>query len=130
MGAVESGVSYTRTAVYDAATEAPTFPLPLEETFSSRAKVRWTVDLSLQKSIRLSKSYSITPFLLVRNLFDVKNEVFVYSGSGSPETTDFLTATEGQMAYAGYEDVYTLKERHPFNYDAPRQIFFGLRAEF
>jgi hypothetical protein len=68
------------------------------------------------------------------NLFDVRNPVAVYTGTGSANSTNWLSTDDGQafLAQTGADGarLYDLAQNNPNLYSNPRLIRFGVRASF
>lgn len=134
-----SGLPYTPIDVENEAADWPYLPKPTD--FRNSANMDWTstIDFKAEKTFRVS-GLTITPFLWVKNLFDVTNVTNVWRGSGEPDNTGFLNTPDGRFwieigkapdqTGMNFEQKYRLKEANPQNYGPPRQVFFGLRAEF
>ncbi len=100
---------------------------------SERKPVQTNVDLLIEKSFDLS-DLVITAFLKVYNLFDIKNERFVYDDTGRATYT--LDANR-----SGAEAANKLSEKNPLiksatdylsrpqYYSAPREVRLGLMLE-
>lgn len=86
------------------------------------------VDLKAHKSFKI-ESFDCTLFARVFNLFDIKNEVNVYTDSGTAEFTieEYLRQEQDLPAL-----VNTLNEyyRIPYFYSEPRRIEVGLTIQF
>lgn len=129
------GFRYTRTQPYDAVSQVTVFREPVETYNASHQPSVMQVDLRLERTIRLG-SYRIVPFVWIRNLLDRENVAFVYPGTGEPDETGYLDTPEGQTRiddpFTGEEFLqrYLLRQNDPTNYAPPRQIYFGIRAEF
>lgn len=88
----------------------------------------YNIDLKAQKSMVISK-FNITLFARVFNLFDVKNEVNVYTDSGTANFTleEYLRQQQDLPAL-----VNTLSEyyRIPYYYSEPRRVELGFSIQF
>ena len=80
---------------------------------------------------------SINVALTVRNLFDIRNVVGVFSVTGNPEDNGYLTDPETQQiinAYLdpqAYRDIYTIVLRNgTWNYSSPRTIKLSVSYNF
>jgi hypothetical protein len=101
---------------------------------SERKPMQTNVDLLVEKSLDLS-DLVLTIFLKVYNLFDTRNELFVYDDTG--RSTYTLELNQG-----GPQAANELSEKNPviqsateyFNrpqyYSAPREVRLGLMLEF
>lgn len=130
---------WTVTIVGSLGTGLPYSPQLIEQqiylrTNSERKPFQTNVDLLIDKSF-LIETTTLTLFLKVFNLFDTKNERFVYDDTG--RATYSLEETKG-----GPEATNEISEQYPgiksateyFNrpnyYSAPREVRFGLTLEF
>ena len=104
------------------------------ESNSERKPLQTNVDLLIEKSFDLS-DIVLTAFLKVYNLFDTKNENFVYddtgratytlqSGRSGPEATNELAATNPGIKSA---DEYFVRPQY---YSSPREVRLGFMMEF
>jgi outer membrane receptor protein involved in Fe transport len=129
---------WTVTIVGNLGTGLPYSPQLYEQqiylrTNSGRKPLQTNVDLLIDKSFILY-STTLTIFLKVYNLFDTKNESFVYDDTG--RATYSLEETKG-----GPQATNAISEKYPaiksateyFNrpnyYSAPREVRFGLTLE-
>lgn len=132
---VGSGTPYTPTLVYDALSYASVKQAPTGAVNSANLPWHYTVDMKIQKVFKVN-DYSIVPYFWVKNLFDTKNAIAVYEGTGEAYQTGYLEAPEGIKKSENpnngeqYADRYNFLERNPKNYGAPRMIFAGLRIKF
>lgn len=99
-----------------------------------RTEWNMTVDLKIDRTFPLG-NMSITPFVLVRNLFDTENITTVYSSTGEPDNTGYLDTEEGQMRAEGtngdeFVRLYNLIQRTPLNFAPPLQTLIGIRVSF
>ena len=131
-----SGHPYTKKFVYNEISLAQTFPTPERAINSSYTPWIYNVDLHASKEVKLA-GMNFKFYVDVRNLFDIKNTLAVYKGSGSGETTYWLNTSEGiawlrslegEELLGGYtaEELYHLRENNPNNFGNPRMIFAGL----
>ncbi len=131
----ESGSPYTPTVVYDAVTIVPVTGFTTGEVNSSRTDKSRVLDLKLEKEFKFS-SYTIIPYLFIKNLLDEKFITGVYTATGSPTRTGYLESPEGivrsesSTTGAEFESRYKLAQNNPLNFYAPRQIFFGIKTSF
>lgn len=133
---VGSGTPYTPTQVYNEVTLAAVSNLPSGPLNSRYGP--WTMNFDL----KASRGFQMGPFNLeayawVLNLFDTENAITVYNSSGSANTTNWLTSTDGQgyldtAAARGIdgESLFRLAENNPNNFSNPRMVRFGLRGSF
>lgn len=111
----------------------------------SRLPWNFNVDLRLDKNISLSKGSTkldLNIYLRVQNLFDTKNVIGVYRGSGDARDDGYLKSDKGAAeinsvttSYGeGYVDYfinqYNYRVLNPDNYTQPRRIFIGAILEF
>lgn len=102
----------------------------------------YTSDIRLTKKfvfgIKKEATYKFKTelYCLVKNLFNTKNIVVVYSATGNAEDDGYLDAAtsqpqiESQLNYESYTDLYSLKIANPENYALPRQIRIGFVMTF
>lgn len=83
----------------------------------------FNVDLFLTKYFKVFNNSSLSIYLKVYNLFDIANEVDVFSDTGRAGTT--LELTRSQEAPRGVNTMEEFYTRPDF-YSAPRQILFGV----
>jgi outer membrane receptor protein involved in Fe transport len=103
-------------------------------TNSGRKPIKTNVDLLIDKSFMLY-STTLTIFLKVYNLFDTKNESFVYDDTG--RATYSLEETKGgPQATNAISEVYpgiksaTEYFNRPNYYSSPREVRVGLTLEY
>ncbi len=136
---LSSGQPYTPSALYDPATEGAVRPGPAGPINSERMDWISTVDLKVEKRLTIS-GLQVVPFLWIKNLLNTENIADVWRVTGEPDSTGYLESEYGQIIIENhpdpdetglnYEQKYRLKQANPQNYGPPRQIYFGLRAEF
>jgi outer membrane receptor protein involved in Fe transport len=128
-----SGFPYTPLQVYNEVTLAATSPIPIGPVNSRYGPWTYRFDLKADKNFRIGR-YDLNAYVWILNLFDRDNPIVVYQASGSATSTNWLATNEGLawLARNGEEglDLYSLAERNPNNFDVPRMVRFGLRAEF
>jgi outer membrane receptor protein involved in Fe transport len=127
------------TLVGNISTGLPYSPLIYEKQIylksnSDRKPLQTNVDLLVEKSFDLT-DLIITAFLKVYNLFDTKNESYVYDDTGratytlesnrsGPEATNELAANNPLIKSA---DEYFVRPQY---YSAPREVRLGVMLEF
>ena len=127
------------TLVGNISTGLPYSPLIYEKQIylksnSDRKPLQTNVDLLVEKSFGLT-DLIITAFLKVYNLFDTKNESYVYDDTGratytlessrsGPEATNELAANNPLIKSA---DEYFVRPQY---YSAPREVRLGVMLEF
>ena len=134
-----SGHKYTPTNIYNEISATKTFSHPAGPTYSASTPEMDQIDLSLERAITINGT-RLVAFVWVENLLNEKNILEVYTGTGSPDSTGYLSTPEGQMRLIydqdhpsheiGFEERYLLATQSPLNYGLPRQVSFGLRVEF
>lgn len=102
----------------------------------------YTSDFRLSKKLlfglKKESSYKFKTelYFLVKNVFDTKNIVKVYSATGNANGDGYLDAAssqaniEAQTNYESYTDLYILKIANPANYALPRQMRVGFVMTF
>ncbi len=138
---VTSGLRYTPMALTNVATERPSLATTIE-TGKRNSEIMPTgssIDLRAERSFRAG-SFTIVPFVWVKNLLDRKNVANVWASSGEAETTGWLATESGREWVVDYatpdytgltgEEKYRLKESQPEHYHTPREVYFGLGVRF
>jgi hypothetical protein len=80
--------------------------------------------------------YNLNIYLMVSNIFDIRNISNVYRYTGSPDDDGFITSPEGiqqadnAISPQAFQDLYSMKVTHPFNYYSPRTIRLGAVFSF
>ncbi len=116
------------------------------EINGSRLPANYKMDIRIDKdfSIKTGKSadgtskriFDVNVYLMVQNVLNTKNVVFVYPYSNSAEDDGYLTSGIGQADLAtqpfpqSYEDLYYRWVNYPNNYSLPRRIRLGLQVNF
>lgn len=136
---ISSGRPYTPMRLYDPATESAVRPGPASPFNSARMDWISTVDIRAEREVNFG-GISFTPFLWIKNLLNTENIADVFDHTGEPDRTGYLESEYGQTNIVNnpdpdesgltYEQKYRLKQTMPQNYGPPRQVFFGVRAEF
>jgi outer membrane receptor protein involved in Fe transport len=128
-----SGLPYTPTQVYNEVTLNSVTATPSGPINSARAPWTFQTDLKLDREFHLGAT-RLNAFVWVINLFDRMNPSAVYTSSGLPDETGWLSTPDGQAWLAANgEDArerYELAQRSPGNYLTPRVVRFGLRTSF
>lgn len=131
-----SGTPYTPTNPYDGVSpnasvqQEPTGPIN-----SANLPWQFVIDVKAEKRFQIG-SYSLSPYLLVRNLLDRENVLAVYEGTGEPNVSGYLETAEGQVRAsdpvtgAEFQRRYEFGQENPKNYANPRMIILGLRMSF
>ncbi len=116
---------------------------PLKSTING-AYGPWNnrLDLKVDKTINFVKNLDLNFYVYVINLLDSKLVNNVWSSSGDPGSTGYLTTLQGQQTANGYENpanglskaeymrLYDLRSKIVANYGPPRQIRFGAKLTF
>ncbi|MEE8404920.1 MAG: hypothetical protein V3S17_05980, partial [candidate division Zixibacteria bacterium] len=136
---VGSGLPNTPFQIFNDATLFPFAPIQIDTRNSRRGDWTATIDFRLEKTFRKG-GFQFTPYVSANNIFDRANVADVWNGSGLPNTTRWLTTTDGQTFVQANstpdrtgltgEEKYQIKEQLPINYWNPRQYYFGLRVSF
>lgn len=130
---MSSGRPYTPMNMYDAATEYPVRSGPIGPINSERMDWISTIDLRTEREVNIG-GVRFMPFLWIKNIFNTENIADVWNVTGEPDNTGYLESEPGLTNIENfgltYEQKYRLKQANPQNYGPPRQLFFGIRAEF
>jgi outer membrane receptor protein involved in Fe transport len=128
-----SGAPFTPIRVVNEITMGAFSPVPVAAINSRNAPWTYRLDLKANKTFAVAR-LSFDVYLWVINVFDRKNVVEVYEGSGLADNTGWLATPEGQAYIAQFGDdgveKYNIKQRNPMHYDTPRQVRLGLRMNF
>ncbi|MFH2055596.1 MAG: TonB-dependent receptor [bacterium] len=133
-----SGTPYTPVDVWNEVTLASSAPRPSGQINSRYSPWTYRLDLKANKMFNLG-NLAFDVYVWVLNVFDTKNVVDVYEGTGLSDNTGYLATSEAQstansidaeLGDGYYEAMYDLRQNDPNNYDMPRQIRFGLRLSF
>ncbi|RKY48720.1 MAG: hypothetical protein DRP91_05505, partial [Candidatus Neomarinimicrobiota bacterium] len=71
-------------------------------------------------------------YVWISNLLNTKNVRYVYEGTGLPDTDGWFNTSEGKMWMSNPDnrvDLYEMMVKHPYNWETPRTIRFGLKFE-
>jgi outer membrane receptor for ferrienterochelin and colicin len=114
IGKIGSGTPYTR--------ESPYYNNRILN--GERKPMTLTFDLNISKDFQLG-SIVLSPFMKITNLFDRKNNLDVYSSSGTADY-DYNMIFETYQGYSTQKDFYI----QPNFYEEPRKITLGLSIYF
>jgi len=105
--------------------------------FKTDVRLDKTFDFSLSKSGESKKNLNMNVYVLVQNLFDVRNVLSVYRFTGSPTDDGYLSSGIGIQNVAGispspdsFYDLYSTKTSNPGNFSLPRRIRLGVVLNF
>ncbi len=128
-----SGTPYTPMNTYDEATEKAVRPGPSAPINSESKPWNFSIDVKLEKTFKVQK-FSLTPYVMIKNLLDRENVIGVYESTGQANTCNYLLTDVGMTAIetAGvdYQNAYEFKENNSSNYGNPRWVWAGLRVSF
>ena len=131
---VASGTPYTPTKVYNEVTLAAVALEPSGPINSRYGPWTSNLDLKATRGFQVgSNRFEIYAWAL--NVFDSHNPITVYTSTGSPTATGWLTTEDGQAFVANTSAknglaTYELAENNPNFYSNPRLVRFGVRASF
>jgi len=128
-----SGTPYTPIELVNEITMGAFSPVPVGMVNSRTTPWTYRLDLKADKTFAIAR-LNLDVYVWVINVFDRKNVVEVYEGSGLADNTGWLATSEGQSFASQYgaDGVakYNIKQRNPMHYDTPRQVRLGLRMNF
>jgi len=135
-----SGLPYSPVQIYNEAGRGSQSPTLVDVRNSQDRPWTMTVDFKAEKNFKFG-TFSVTPYLWVKNLLDKDNEVNAWEGTGRANSTGWLNTSNGQeflSQFAVPTDVsglngaekYDIAEQPPTYYSNPRQVLFGLRMSF
>ena len=118
----------------------------LEPIGSSTTPWNFLVDLRLDKTFQLLNNLDVTLYSRVTNLFNTKNTINVYQGTGNADDDGYLSRSEYSESFinanGGEEYVDLFRQINLVNggsyysqlalelFGQPRQIFFGLKLAY
>ena len=131
-----SGTPFTPTDVYNEVTLAAVASQPSGPLNSRYGPAVINLDLKVNKAFPV-RTTSLNAYIWVLNVLGRENATTVYTSSGNPYTTNWLSTSDG-AAYletaeskgVDGEELYRLAENNPVLYSNPRQVRFGLRWSF
>ena len=134
---VASGTPYTQTEVFDEVGLAALAKQPVGPLNSRYAPWTQSVDLKVGRTFGLG-GLDLDGYLWVLNVFDIKNAISVYTGTGSPFSTGFLNSADGVAAAQNLQGKYGLDIAPAYTqalqnqalFSNPRMVRFGLRMGF
>jgi outer membrane receptor protein involved in Fe transport len=130
---VGSGLPYTPSAVYNAVTLQAVNATPSGPINSARAPWTYQLDMKLSRDFPLGYT-TLGAFVWVVNVFDRENPSAVYSSSGLPDETGWLSTPEGEAWLEsngeGARERYEMAQADPRNYLTPRIVRVGLKTSF
>jgi len=131
-----SGLPYTPSEVFNEVTLAAVQLLPSGPINSRYGPWTNEIDVKATRGFGVG-GLNLEAYVWVLNLLNTLNPVSVYSSSGSPNSTGWLTTEQGQAylqaAAAEGKDgqlLYELAQNNPNYYSNPRLVRFGIRANF
>ena len=101
---------------------------------SGRKPVQKNVDAKLEKRVKVG-GYRVALFARVYNLFDIRNERYVFDDTGSAKYTyEYRSNQETEQLIANYDrpGIHTWEDyiTRPHYYSAPRSFKIGLSLDF
>jgi len=125
-----SGRRYTPTAINSAV-----FPrisdTPIAAINSGVMPWTYQIDVKLDKTFNFGNTRLVL-YVWISNLLNTKNVRYVYEGTGLPDTDGWFNTSEGKMWMSNPDnrvDLYEMMVKHPYNWETPRTIRFGLKFE-
>lgn len=137
---VASGTPYTPTLIFNEVTLAAVSSEPISSVNSRYGPWTYRIDLKGDKEFGIG-GFDLDAYVWVINLLDRDNAIQVYSSSGSPTSSRFLTTDNGVNYADGFyndprsinadaADFFRLRELDPGFFGPPRSVRFGLKASF
>ncbi len=139
-----SGFPYTPTVFFNQITLANVTERPTGPLNSANGPWQFRIDAKANKAFVIGR-YSVDFYIWAINLLDRANvaardsdsrgfESQVYSATGSPLTTGWLSTPDGADFIATHgqqgRNLYELKEKNPRNFSTPRQVRLGFALSF
>jgi len=129
IGRYYEGIPYTPTEMYLSGIEGINVSIrPTGNINSKRFPNVSYVDLKIEKQVR-TEGITVSPYILIKNLFNKENITYTYSATGSPNNDGWLESEEGELWASEHPDqarLYSLKNNDPRHYGSPRIIYIGL----
>ena len=133
---VASGTPYTPTEVSDEASLAAVSTKPVGPLNSRYGPWTQSLDVKAAKGFEVG-GLDMSAYVWVINVFDTRNVISVWTGTGSPFTTGFLDSSPGRQAAnklvaAGIDptSAYALALQNESLFSVPRLFRVGLRMGF
>jgi len=105
--------------------------------FKTDVRIDRTFDLAFGKLGESKKNVNVNVYVLVQNLFDVRNVLNVYRFTGSADDDGYLSSANGiqdlstiSPSRASYYDLYSTRLLDPNNFSLPRRIRVGVVLNF
>jgi len=124
-----SGTPYTPTQSYDEATLAAVNIQPVGPINSRYGPWTFRVDMKADRSFDVG-GLNMDAYVWVLNLLNRKNPTVVYTSTGDPSDTGWLSNRSSTYTSAAARALYDLAQKNPNNFDIPRMVRFGLRTSF
>jgi outer membrane receptor protein involved in Fe transport len=128
-----SGFPYTPTQTYNEVTLQSVSSIPTGPINSRYGPWTWQLDLKVDRDFKVGFT-NLNAFLWIVNVFDRKNPVTVFTSTGLPDETGWLSTPDGQAWLdangADAQERYELAQNDPRNFGPPRIVRVGLRTSF
>ncbi len=130
-----SGRRYTKDQVSSAFGDfSINAPIPYENLNSSSAPWTFTLDLRINKSVRLFEGSELDVYLWINNVLNTKNVANIYSATGLPDNDGYFSTLQGDsyLAQNGEKgkQMYQYLVDTENNYGTPRVIRLGAKITF
>ncbi|MBI1799565.1 MAG: TonB-dependent receptor [Candidatus Eisenbacteria bacterium] len=133
---VASGTPFTPNVIYDEVSQLATFPQPIGPINSRYGPWTQNLDFKVTKGWGMG-NLNMSAYVWVLNALDTKNAIYVYTGTGSPFTTAYLSTDAGQndaakLAGQGIDpkQTYDTALQSQSHFSNPRMVRVGLRMGF
>ena len=130
-----SGIRFTRSQIDGAFSFSSTnAPVAFESINNSIGPWIYNLDLKIDKSFKLLNMVELNTYVIVENMFNIKNVYTVNSGTGLPNNDGWFT-TDGGKAWATNNgqngvDLYNYLQNSPSNYGSPRVVRLGVQLNY
>jgi hypothetical protein len=104
--------------------------------FGNRLVWRHMSDFRFEKAFKTSEDRSLSAYVVVSNVFNLRLVQSVYSYTGLPDDDGYLNSPQGQQQVRNQIDaqtftiLYRLRMNNQNNFGAPRNVQLGLKMDF
>ncbi len=128
-----SGVPYTRSIITNPFFGGVTEIQPQGTINAATGPWNYRIDLRIDRGFKIADIQFVASLYII-NLTNAKNVYDVYTGTGEPDNSGWLSTPEGKDWAAQYGPeavaIFKARENDPFNFGLPRMVRLGLRVEY
>jgi outer membrane receptor protein involved in Fe transport len=126
---VASGAPYTPTKSYDEAALVSVNVEPVGSINSRYGPWTYRIDAKIDRGFQFA-GLDMNAYVWIMNLLNRRNPIAVYSSTGDPLNTGWLTNPSNAYTATDGKDLYELAQRDPRSFDIPRMVRFGIKTSF